>query len=141
MPSVNDLLARFRPAGTPGPAAPAGVPEDRRAAAERELAPVFAELADTERECDGVHASAVAEAARRTAQACRQAEAIVTDATAKAPGERARAAATVPASVRDELARVLEDARAEAGAVRAEAARRLPDVVDAVVARVREDLS
>ena len=42
MASARDLLERFRPAGTPGAAAPAGVPYDRGAALEDELRPVLA---------------------------------------------------------------------------------------------------
>ena len=45
MPSARDMLQRFRPIGTPGAAAPAGVPADRAAELGRELQPVFDELA------------------------------------------------------------------------------------------------
>lgn len=140
MPSVSDLLARFRPAGTPGPAAPAGVPEDRRAAAERELAPVFAALAGVERECAKRRADARTDASRRTAGADRRAAAIVAEAQARAPAERSRVAASRQAHARHELAALLDEARAQARTVRDEAARRLPDRVAAVVARVRADL-
>jgi hypothetical protein len=43
-----EFLRRFRPAGTPGAAARAGVPVDRAAEAAGELAPVLALLADVE---------------------------------------------------------------------------------------------
>jgi V/A-type H+/Na+-transporting ATPase subunit D len=51
MASARDLLERFRPAGTPGAAAPAGVPYDRGAALEDELRPVLALLSPTEERC------------------------------------------------------------------------------------------
>ena len=44
MPRARDLLARFRPVGAPGTAAPAGVPVDRVAERRRELLPVASGL-------------------------------------------------------------------------------------------------
>ena len=69
MPRARDLLARFRPAGTPGAAAPAGVPADRVAEAERELEPVFAALAGVRAEADRIRASARLDAEGRRAEA------------------------------------------------------------------------
>jgi hypothetical protein len=87
MPRVGDLLDRFRPAGTPGPAAAAGVPADRRAAAaEEELAPVFTALADVERECTALHDAALAATRKRTEQAAHEAAAL----TGGPPGVRRR---------------------------------------------------
>jgi hypothetical protein len=59
----GDLLNRFRPAGTPGAAARAGVPVDRAAEAAAELEPVLALLAEAESAC-----AAVRERARQDAK-------------------------------------------------------------------------
>ncbi|HET8769051.1 MAG TPA: hypothetical protein VFM86_17125, partial [Pedococcus sp.] len=75
MPRVRDLLLRFRPTGTPGPAGPAGVPVDRSAELAAELAPVLAALAATEAEC-----TALVEEGRRAAGAKRAAAAARADA-------------------------------------------------------------
>ena len=80
MPRARDFLARFRPVGTPGPAASAGVPADRIVEATVELEPLFAMLADTEVKAEGIRASAdqlIAEnhrlAAERTTEVLAQA--------------------------------------------------------------------
>ena len=44
MATLRDYVRRFRPAGAPGAAAPAGVPADRGAELDAELAGVFEEL-------------------------------------------------------------------------------------------------
>lgn len=66
MPKVRDFLDRFRPAGTPGAAGAVGVPADRQAGAEAELAPAFAVLAEIERHCTEVRERAQRQAARQT---------------------------------------------------------------------------
>jgi hypothetical protein len=69
VPRARDLLARFRPVGAPGAAAPAGVPADRGSERDRELQAVFDELADTEEQAAAIRAAADREAAEIAARA------------------------------------------------------------------------
>ncbi|KAE8765526.1 hypothetical protein, partial [Georgenia thermotolerans] len=69
MPRARDILQRFRPAGTPGAAAPAGVPADRVTEMAAELEPVLARLAEAQAEADQVRAAARQEAERRRREA------------------------------------------------------------------------
>jgi len=141
MPRISDLLDRFRPAGAPGPAAPAGVPADRRTAAEDELAPVFTALADVERDCMALVDDARVAAEERTARAAREAAALVRQARDDGTAIRAETAARLRAAGEEELAELRARAEAEAAVVRARAAERLPELVGRVVAHVRIELS
>jgi len=138
MPKVRDILDRFRPAGPPGAASTVGVPADRLAGAEAELAPVFAALAEAERRCADTRERAEREAGRRTAQAHRMAAAIVTRARSQERAERAATAAGALAAAEAESARLSADSHQAAAKLRAEGERRLPALVDLVVARARE---
>jgi hypothetical protein len=140
VPGVHDFLDRFRPAGAPGTASGAGVPIDRRANAAAELAPVFAALADTERECAGLRDEAARDAARWADEAARQASALVARATVSAAAERAEAAARGRRRVRVETAGIVASAAEDAEAVRRDFELLLPDLVVRVVGRVRADL-
>ncbi|WFR71239.1 hypothetical protein P9209_18700 [Prescottella defluvii] len=93
MPRTRDLLRRFRPAGTPGAAASAGVPADRVAELSAELAPVLSRLDEA-----GQRAAEIRAAAERDAQAIRveadeRIRARIADADRRVPEERAAAAA------------------------------------------------
>lgn len=136
MPRARDLLARFRPAGTPGAAGPAGVPADRLAELGRELRPVFDELAATEEEARAIRETARLEADRRRAAAAQRARAIVDDARRDADAQRADAAARVLREAGQEAATTLADARREADAT----ARRAAGRYDAYVVRVLDAL-
>jgi len=129
MPRISDLLDRFRPAGAPGPAA-AGVPADRRAAAEDELSPVFTALAEVERECGALREAADAAAEECTAWAAGEAAALLRRAREDAVVERAQTAARSRTAGEDELAGLL--ARAEEEAAAAVPAQRLPELVAAL---------
>jgi hypothetical protein len=135
---LRDFLDRFRPAGTPGAAGAVGVPADRLAGAEQELAPVFAALAGTERECAAIRERAERSAERRTAQAHRMAAAIIARARSQAAAERASAAAGVQEAARTGLEGISEAADRSAAAVRAAAAQRMPALVERVVHRALE---
>jgi hypothetical protein len=65
MPRSRDILQRFRPAGTPGPASSSGVPADRVAEASAELEPVLALLAETQAEVSRIRRDAEREAEQR----------------------------------------------------------------------------
>jgi hypothetical protein len=118
MPRVSDLLDRLRPAGAPGPAGAVGVPADRRAAAERELAPVFTALAATLREAAGIRAAAADRATEVERRAAEQATAVIAHARASVGAERARVAARVRANAQTELAELAAQSAAKADAVR-----------------------
>jgi len=137
---ARDLLDRLRPVGSPGAAAPAGVPVDRRAGLAAELAPVFAALADVENECHRIRAAAVAQAARRRQAGIERASDLLSRARTDAEAERAAAAAELRR--RAETAAAEMQARADRGAeeIRGRAHRQLPSVVAAVLDRVRVDI-
>jgi hypothetical protein len=140
MPSARDMLERFRPVGTPGPAAPAGVPMDRRAQLEAELGPVLSALSATEGECERIRSSAQAHAERTRSEAAARASGVIANARSRAEAERAAVAA-------HELRRSERQAAAEVAAAAREAAElgrrarvRTPPLVAQVVDRVRATL-
>jgi vacuolar-type H+-ATPase subunit H len=105
------------------------------------LAPVLAELSSVERLCAALGAAARAAADEQTAQARREAEALIQRAQADAAGERAATAARLRASAEDELAELVARAEDQARAIRERAAQRLPELVELVLAHVRVELS
>jgi flagellar biosynthesis/type III secretory pathway protein FliH len=139
VPRARDLLARFRPVGAPGAAAPAGVPADRGAERERELQPVFAELAATEEEAARIRAAATTDAAARTSAATEQAQAIVESARRDAEAHRAEAAAAVLRQVEQSTSATRAAARHEAEEIAARARERLPDLVARLVDGILSD--
>ncbi len=137
MPQWRDFLERFRPAGTPGAAAQGGVPADRIADTDAELAPVFVILDDV-----------AAQAARIRRVAAEQAEVIRQDAGQRAPeivaearahAETARAEAAAQAGAATLIEDVGTDAahRAELDDLQARVAARMPDYVEKVVVTAR----
>ena len=141
MPTARDLLARFRPVGAPGAAAPAGVPADRGAERERELRPVFEELAATEMTAAGIRTDATAEAAALAAAAADAARAIVDAARRDAEAHRAEAAAAVLRQAELDAAATRAAAGREADEIGARAQQRLGDLVARVVDRVLDATS
>ncbi|MCZ4602789.1 hypothetical protein O3S80_03170 [Streptomyces sp. Lzd4kr] len=141
MTGFRDILTRFRPAATPGRAAPSGVPADRSAELRAELAPPLALLGQAEAEARTVRERAEAAAAARRQSAEQQAEAIVAAARAEADGVRERAADQALRAAEGEAAALLAEAEREAAAVRDRAGRRTPALVGRVVALVMEDLA
>lgn len=140
MPRARDLLARFRPIGAPGAAAPAGVPVDRRAERERELRPVFDELAATEVEARRIRGAATADASARTAAAAESARALVAAARRDAEVGRAESAAAVLRLSHQEVAATQAAAAREAAEIADRARSRLPAFVARVVDAVRADI-
>jgi len=114
MPNVRDILRRFRPAAAPGPAATGGVPADRVAEREAELAPVLALLEDVERECAQLLEAARAAATERRAQGDGQVEAVLAAGRRRADEERAAAAAARRGLADEEAQRVVRDSQDEA---------------------------
>jgi hypothetical protein len=141
MPRARDFLARFRPVGTPGAAAPAGVPADRVAEAGAALKHLFAMLANTEAEIDRVQASADQRIAESHRLAAERAADVLAQARLRADAERADASARARAEAEQETARELAAAEGEAARIRQSANERMDAQVAEIVAAVREQLA
>lgn len=136
----REFLQRFRPVGTPGAAAPAGVPADRVSEISAELEPVFALLAETQARAARLEADAATAATATRHAADEQARAIVAEARGRAAAERADVAARAQRAADEESARAEARADEQADDLRARAEGRLPAMVERVVAAVRADL-
>ncbi len=136
MARVSDLLYRFRPAGAPGAAGPAGVPADRGADLAAELEPLFGYLAATESECDDIVEQAHRDAAQTRAGYAERAAGTVAAAREKAAAERTAAAAKVRRRAESDDSAALAAAEQEATELRRRATGRLPARVAEAVAAV-----
>jgi hypothetical protein len=132
---LRDFLDRFRPAGTPGPAGAVGIPADRWADAQEELAPLFSALADVERRCTAIRETAKRTATRQAAQSQRMAATIVTRARSQAVSERAGAAVGGQASAQAEQQAMNAEADKAVAQMRAAALQRMPLLVDQILDR------
>lgn len=137
MSPVRDFLQRFRPAGTPGKAAAAGVPADRARDLAAELEPVFALLAEAEAERSRILAEAERDARQIRDTGHRRADDLVATAQRRAQGVRADAAAAALARAETEAAFAARSAEQEAQAIREHAAQRMPGYVGRAVQIVR----
>lgn len=137
MPRVRDLLYRFRPSGTPGAATAAGVPADRTVEAAAELEPVFAQLAETERQCAEIMARGRADADAIRARDSETARSILATGRALVPAERATAAARARDLGRAESRATLVAGQREVEQVHVQVEESLPEYVERVVASVR----
>ncbi len=137
MVRLGDFLARFRPSGVPGAAAPSGVPADYAAEQADELEPVFAALAGVQAACADKRDRAERRAGEVRAHARDQAAAMVASARAEADAERARAAAHVRDRDEQAVAELMREAAAAAEEVRRRSAERMPEMVARVTGLVR----
>lgn len=135
--TLSDILRRFRPAVAPGPAGPAGVPADRSAEAEAELAIVFEALAPTVQAAQQLRDRAQTEADHRRREAIQEAERLIADARGQLDAVRAEAAASRLTTVDETRARLDREAHDAAGALTTRAEARLSDVVARVVGEIR----
>lgn len=133
---ASEILRRFRPAAAPGPAGARGVPADRVAEAEAELAAVFIALAPTIRAARGMVEQATAQAAERRRRGGEEAHALLAQARRSLEAVRAEAAAQAVASAEEELRQAEAAAAAEVERIQEAAATRLPALVERVVACV-----
>ncbi len=138
--AVRDLLDRFRPAGTPGAAAPSGVPVDRNRQREDELMPVLVLLAETEQESDAVRRSGRDRAEHARSEANAVAASTVATARDQAEAARAEAAARQHRINEARAADEMKAAHRRAGEIASTASERSPAVVDAAVQAVRAAL-
>jgi vacuolar-type H+-ATPase subunit H len=132
-----DFLRRFRPAGTPGPAARAGVPVDRAAEAAGELEPILALLAGAESAAADIGARARLDALAVGDQARARAAGLVAEARARAQAERADAVAQARGQADADSACLADRARRQASARRALAEQRMPGYVARVTGMVQ----
>ncbi|MEU7872107.1 hypothetical protein [Dactylosporangium sp. NPDC049140] len=116
--NMRELFRRFRPAGTPGAAAPAAVPDDpaRRGAAE--LGRVFAALAGANAEAAGVRAAAARAAEQLDRDAATEAARIIAAAREAARTGRDEAFSAVLEDTRRAGAAIVAAAETEADAIR-----------------------
>jgi len=140
MARSRDFLARFRPVGTPGSAAAAGVPVDRGRELAAELGPLLAELEETQGEADAIRARALAEADRRRRDAEVSVHALLVAGGYEAQAERTALLDRARADAEAAADEVVGSARSEAAAIERRVAARLPTLVDQVQAAVRGDL-
>jgi vacuolar-type H+-ATPase subunit H len=138
MPPLRDFLTRFRPAGSPGAAARAGVPADRSGELEAEVAPVLALLDDTETECERLIAQARRDAEQIMADARSAADTITADAARRAGTVREQAAQQVLSAARTQAARTTQAAAQQAAQIRELARQRMPALVSRAVGTIRE---
>jgi hypothetical protein len=141
MPRARDFLARFRPVGTPGAAASAGVPADRVVEAAAELEPLFAMLADTEARAEGIRASADQRIVENHRLAAERATEVLAQARLRADAERADASAKARVAVDREAAQELAAAEAQAAQIRQAANERMDAQVAEMMAAVREQIA
>jgi hypothetical protein len=140
MPAARGFLDRFRASGTPGAAAGAGVPADRVAERDAELAGVFERIAPVEKQAERVRADAHARADDRRAAAAAQQQRILAAARGGAEADRRDAAAHVAAVADAETHEALADADRAAAAIAEHAERVVPQLADQVVADVARRL-
>ncbi len=140
MPASRGFLDRFRASGTPGAAAGAGVPADRVAERDAELAAVFDRLAPVEKQVEKIRRDARARAEDRRTAAAAQAQRILAAARQGADADRRDAAARVAALADAETHQALEEADRAASAIAEHAEQVVPRLADEVLADVASRL-
>ncbi|WP_329268324.1 hypothetical protein [Streptomyces sp. NBC_01451] len=141
MPGIREFRIRLRPAGSPGQAAPGGVPADRSAELAAELEPPLTRLDDTVAEADRIRSAAVREAEARRRVAARQAEDMVRAARAQALEVRSGTAKRIREEAVAEAERTDASSRRAVEALRERARERTPAFAARLVARVADELS
>jgi cell division septum initiation protein DivIVA len=137
VPQWQNILDRFRPAGTPGAAGRPGIPADRGADAAAELTAVLALLDDAQDEAAQIrHAAADrAQEIRRSAQ--RQAAELVAKARVDAESVRAQSEADALRDADADEKDMRRQTEAEVARLRQRAGERLAHDVDTVAAQAR----
>jgi hypothetical protein len=138
MPQLRDFLGRFRPAGTPGAAARAGVPADPAGELAAEVGPVLALLDGAAAGRDEVIAAARRDAAAIVAAARDAAAGVAADGEQRAAAARDEAARLTLAAARDEAELTVTAARQQASRIRELSAQRTPGLADRAVAEIRQ---
>jgi hypothetical protein len=140
MPASRGFLERFRPSGTPGAAAGAGVPADRVAEREVELAALFEQLLETEALAAQIRAEGTARAEEQRSVSQTAGRQLVAAARHDAELVRREASSRVAAQSDHETTTTLAEAEEEAARIRRHAAGVRPDYARRVVQAVLADL-
>jgi hypothetical protein len=117
------------------------VPADRRAAATKELEPVFAALADMVRQVERQRRRTESDARALLTRGEERARALVERARVEAEGARSAEEARVRSEAAAAQARLIEAAQAGARATLGRAQAMSADVAARVVSRVRDDIA
>jgi cell division septum initiation protein DivIVA len=134
--TLADILHRLRRHGVPGPPRSAGVPADRTAELEAELAPVFNVLEGTTTRARQIREQADRDAAGIMDRARQASDEIVAEARAQVASARARATAAGLDQAEQARRRILAAGRSEAQRIDRAAAEHVPAWADALVAHI-----
>jgi vacuolar-type H+-ATPase subunit H len=134
--AFRDFLMRFRPAGSPGPAAPTGVPADRSADLAAELDPVLSRLGQAETEAQQIREAAAQLAEQNRRAAADKAEEIVRLARIRAREVRTESAAHAYGLAKTEAAECLAESERKAALLKSRAQQRMASLVDRALADV-----
>jgi vacuolar-type H+-ATPase subunit E/Vma4 len=137
VPQWQNVLDRFRPAGTPGAAGRPGIPADRSADAAAELTEVLALLDDVQEQAARTRQAATdrAQEIRRAAQ--REAAELITKARYDAESVRAQSEADALREADADEENLRSETEAEIARLRQRAGERLEHDVDTVAAQAR----
>jgi hypothetical protein len=138
---VSDLLQRLRPVGAPGAAGPVAVPVHADDVLAAELAPLFDALQPVLTECAAIRSTAAKAAAAEIAAAEQDARRVIADAVARAPAERAAAAARIRRTADVAADALIADADTAAAQLVARGRQRLGALADVVIARLRATIT
>jgi vacuolar-type H+-ATPase subunit H len=141
MPQLRDFLSRFRPAGTPGAAARAGVPMDPARELAAEVGPVLTLLDSTQGECERIVGEARRDADAIMAAARAEAAAIITESDRRAVAARDEAARQLADAAADDVAAMVAVAEWQAVWIRMMAGQRMPAMVGRAVGDIRQLLA
>ncbi|MEV0738483.1 hypothetical protein AB0I51_21500 [Streptomyces sp. NPDC050549] len=141
MLGFREFRIRLRPAGSPGPAAPGGVPADRSAEFAAELEAPLAQLDVIAAEADRIRATAVREAAARRRAAALRAEGVVRAAREQALEVRGETASRIRREAAAEAARTEAASRRTVERLREREVERIPAFVARIVAQVTGELT
>lgn len=141
MAGFRDFLMRFRPVGSPGRAAPVGVPADRSAELTAELEPPLALLEEAEAQARSIRAEAARTVARQKRDAEHRAARIVREAHVRSRDVRTQSADRVRREAEAEAAELIAAADRQTAATRRRARARMPAAVDRVLELVVDELA
>ncbi|MEU9760331.1 hypothetical protein [Streptomyces sp. NPDC047985] len=136
MTAFRDFLMRFRPAGSPGPAATMGVPADRSADLAAELDPVLSCLEQAETEAQQIREAAAQLAEQNRRAAADKAAEIVGLARTRAREVRMESAANTYGLAKTEAAECLAESERKAVLLKRRAQHRMASLVEHALADI-----
>lgn len=141
MPQLRDFLSRFRPAGTPGAAARAGVPVDPARELAAEVGPVLMLLDGTQGECERIVGEARRDAEVTMAAARAEAAAIIAEGDRRAVAVGDEAARQITDAAAGDVVIMVAAAELQAILIRTMAGQRMPAMVGGAVGGIRQLLA